>query len=201
MRAVVIGNGTIVRYDYIRSRLRPDDFIICADGGLRHARAMGIQPGLAIGDFDSIERDENIQTYVYPTRKDYTDGELAISYAAEQGYDEIMLLGMSGDRLDHTLTDIFLLSRYAGAYLVDDKNEVHIVRSELELKGYKGKTLSIIPVYSDLCGITTSGLEWQLKEETLYFGTSRGNSNVITDDICSISVRSGIGVVIINDGD
>ncbi|MGN0162557.1 MAG: thiamine diphosphokinase [Candidatus Ornithomonoglobus sp.] len=201
MRAVVIGNGTIRDYSYIKSRLRTGDFIICADGGLRHAKKLGIKPDIAIGDFDSSEKDESVKTYVYPSRKDFTDGELAVNYAIDNGYDEIMLLGMSGDRLDHTLTDIFMLSKHEGAYLVDDKNEIHIVRSELKLIGYKGKTLSIIPVYGDLCGITASGLEWPLNNETLYFGESRGNSNVVTGDVCVISVKSGMGAVIINDGE
>lgn len=200
MRAVIIGNGTIENYRYIRSKLLPEDFIICADGGLRHAKAMGIRPDLSIGDFDSSEQDPAVQTFVYPTRKDYTDGELALSYAAEHGYDKILLLAMSGDRLDHTLTNILLLSKYPGAYLIDDKNEIHLVRDELEIKGYRGKTLSIIPVCSDLCGITTSGLEWPLNNETLYFGGSRGNSNRITEDICSVSVKSGMGIIVINEG-
>ncbi|MGM9937327.1 MAG: thiamine diphosphokinase [Candidatus Ornithomonoglobus sp.] len=201
MRAVVIGNGTIKDYSYIKSRLCTGDFIICADGGLRHAKKLGIRPDIAIGDFDSSEKDETVKTYVYPTRKDFTDGELAINYAIDNGYDEIMLLAMSGDRLDHTLTDIFLLSKHEGAYLVDDKNEIHIVRSVLRLTGFKGKTLSIIPVYGDMLGVSTSGLEWQLNNETLFFGESRGNSNVVTDDFCIISVKRGMGAVIINDGE
>lgn len=201
MRAVIIGNGTINNYEYIKSRLMSDDFIICADGGLRHAKTMGIRPDIAIGDFDSSVQDKNVKSRVYPVRKDFTDGELAMNYAIEQGYDEIMLLGMSGDRLDHTLTDIMLLSRHEGAYLVDDKNEVRIVKSGLSLTGYRGKTLSIIPVYGDLHGVTTEGLEWPLSNETLHFASSRANSNVIVSDKCAISVKSGMGVVVINDGE
>ena len=54
---------------------------------------------------------------------------------------------------------------------------------------------------SDLEGITTQGLEYPLHDETLFFGESRGNSNVVTDDTCIIEVRSGMGIVIINTGD
>lgn len=201
MRAVVIGNGTIRNYEYMKKKLRSGDFIICADGGLRHARAMGISPDIAIGDFDSSEKDDSVRSYVYPARKDFTDGELAVAYAAEQGYDEILLIGMTGDRLDHTLSDIFLMSRYPGTYLADDKNDVYILHSSLTICGCRGKTLSIIPICGDLCGITTSGLEWQLENDTLYFGTSRGNSNVIINESCTISVNSGTGLVIVNDGE
>lgn len=201
MRAVVIGNGDINDYEYISSLIRNDDAIICADGGLRHAEAMGLITNVAIGDFDSYKRDTKVKKFVYPERKDYTDGELAVQYAIDNGYDEIMLLGMTGKRLDHTLTDILLLSKYENSYLIDDYNEVHIVSSKLVLRDKKGKTLSIIPVLSDLEGITTHGLEYPLHDETLFFGESRGNSNVVTDDICIIEVRSGMGIVIINNGD
>lgn len=201
MRAVVIGNGIINNYDYIKSRLKSSDFIICADGGMRHAKAMGIIPDIAIGDFDSYNKEPGIKTYTYPTDKNFTDGELAVAYAKEHGYDEIMLLGMTGDRLDHTITDILIMQSYPGAFLVDDKNEIHIIKDKLILECYTGKTLSIIPVYGDLIGIVTKGLKWQLDSETLYFGTSRGNSNIIENDICEISVKSGVGIIVINDGE
>lgn len=201
MRAVIIGNGTIENYSYIKSKIKADDFIICADGGLRHAHMMDIVPDIAIGDFDSSDKDERVKTYVYPTRKDFTDGELAVNYAIENGYEEIVLIAMSGTRLDHTITDITLLSKCEGACLIDDHNEVRIVRTRLVLSGYKGKTLSIIPIFGNLEGITTRGLEYPLNGETLYFGESRGNSNVVIDDEFSISVTNGLGIVIINDGE
>lgn len=201
MRAVIIGNGSICDYGYISSKLLPDDFIICADGGLLHAERLGVTPDIAIGDFDSAPRPENVRVLEFPSRKDQTDGELAVDYALSRGFDEIILLAMSGTRLDHTLTNIMLLSRSERACLINENNEVRIVRSALELSGCKGRTLSIIPVFGDLEGITTSGLEYPLNNETLYFGTGRGNSNVVTDDECSITVTRGMGAVIINNGE
>lgn len=201
MRAVIIGNGDIVNYKYISSRLKPDDYIICADGGLRHAAGLGIKPDIAIGDFDSAPRPDDVEVIEFPSRKDQTDGEIAFAYALEQGFDDIIMLAMSGTRLDHTLTNIMLLSGSEKACLIDDSNEVRIVRTCLVLRGYKGKTLSIIPLFGDLEGITTKGLEYPLNDETLYFGTGRGNSNVVTDDECSINVTRGMGAVIINNGE
>lgn len=37
MRAVIIGNGDIKDYQYIKSKINDNDFIICADGGYNHA--------------------------------------------------------------------------------------------------------------------------------------------------------------------
>ena len=200
MRAVIIGNGTICDYDYIKSKLYDDDYIICADGGLKHIEKLGIEPDIAIGDFDSAPPTAQ-NCKVYPVRKDFTDGELAVNYAIEKGYEEILLIAMTGERLDHTLTDIFLLSKKKGMRLIDDKNEIMVVTDNLEITGSEGKTLSIIPVFGNLEGIATTGLEYPLNNETLYFGQSRGNSNVVIADVCTIEVKSGIGLIIINNGE
>lgn len=201
MRAVIIGNGEIRDYDYIKSKLIDEDFIICADGGLRHLSGLGIRADIAIGDFDSAKKCDDVKSYVYPTKKDFTDGELAVDYAIENGYCDILLIAMTGKRLDHTMTNIFQLAKKSNITLIDDDNEIYSVKDTLEICGKKGATLSIIPVFSNLSGVTTSGLYYPLYGETLYFGEGRGNSNVITDDVCSISVTDGIGLIFINNGE
>ena len=200
MRAVIIGNGDIRNYEYIKSRLNDDDFIVCADGGIRHTKHLGVKADVAVGDFDSSEKCDDITTYVYPTQKDYTDGELAIDYALRNGYSEILLIGMTGSRLDHTFTNIFQLVKDERITLIDDDNEIYLLKSSQTFKGKKGKTLSIIPVYGDLKGVSANGLFYPLSCDTLYFGQGRGNSNIITEDICTVSVKSGIGLIFINDG-
>lgn len=201
MRAVIIGNGEIRDYTYIKSYLRTDDFIICADGGLRHTKELGISADVAIGDFDSYTKSDEIKSIVFPSHKNLTDGEIAVDYAIENGYSEILLLAMTGSRLDHTFTNIFQLAKNVNISLIDDDNEIYAVKDKLIIEGKKGKTLSVIPVFSNLDGITITGVYYPLDNDTLLFGEGRGNSNVITDDICTVSVRNGIGIVFINNGD
>ena len=202
MRAVIIGNGTVRNYDSIFKYIHNDDFIICADGGIRHAVKMEIVPDLIIGDFDSSDVSKyDIKRIKYPVRKDFTDGEICVKYAVEHGYKDILMLGMTGSRMDHTLTDIFLLSQCINGCIIDDNNEIYYIKNMLEIYNKKGMTLSIIPVKGDLCGIVTEGLDYPLNNETLYFGESRGNSNVIIDDYCKITAESGEGIIIINTGE
>ncbi len=201
MRAVIIGNGDICNYEYIKSRLLPEDFFICADGGLKHTKLLGIAPKIALGDFDSSNPSDDINTMKFPVDKDMTDSELAILYAIENGFDEILLLAMSGRRLDHTLTNILMLFKCDNISMLDDNNEIYPLRKHIKIMGKKGKTMSIIPVFSDLQGVSTIGVKYPLFDETLYFSKSRGNSNIIIDDTCEISVREGMGIVIINDGE
>lgn len=201
MRAVIIGNGTVLDYELIRSMIKEDDFVICADGGYNHAKKTGIVPDLVIGDFDSSVKPENdIAKFVYPVRKDFTDGELCVKYACEHGFEEIVMLGMTGNRMDHTLTDMLLLAQCKKGCIIDDNNEIYLLRDKFVIENKKGMTLSIIPVNGDLCGLYARGLEYPLNGDTLYFGESRGNSNIITEDYCEITARSGMGFIIINKG-
>lgn len=197
MRAVVIGSGDIKNYEYIKSKLYDDDFIICADGGYNHAKRMNIKPDVLLGDFDSARDFEEISDRIeYPVRKDFTDGEIAVNYAVEHGFDDVLMLGFTGDRLDHTITDILLLMKCKNGVLIDDNNEIRILRTSIEIEGKKGQTVSILPINGDAVGITTNGLEYPLDSETLYFGASRGVSNVMTEDKCEITIKSGMAIVI-----
>lgn len=197
MRAVIIGSGHIGDCDYIKSKIAPGDYIICADGGYDHAVRLGLAPDIMIGDFDSVsELPKETEKIKYPARKDFTDGEIAVKYAAENGFDEVLLLGMTGDRADHTITDILLLTQCRSGCLIDDNNEIYLLRDIVEVSGKAGDTLSIVPVGGDVKGITTQNLEYPLNDETLYFGESRGVSNVMTADRCVIRAKSGIGLII-----
>lgn len=197
MRAVIIGNGDIKNYDFIKSRISNGDLIICADGGYNHARNMDIMPDVLIGDLDSASGYDDVKNRLeYPVRKDFTDGELAVMYANEHGCDEIVLAGMTGNRLDHTIADIMLLAHCKKGVLIDDNNEIYLLRDKLIIEGYRGQTLSIVPITGDAEGVSTSGLEYPLNAETLHFASTRGISNVMTVEKCEITIERGLALVI-----
>lgn len=202
MRAIIIGNGKINDYASLKNAIKKDDFVICADGGYIHAQKSGIVPDLIIGDFDSSKMPDNeIEKCIYPKRKDFTDSEICFNYACEKGCDEILMFGMTGTRQDHTLSNMLLLFRKKNSVMIDDNNEIYPLIDSFSVSGKRGKTLSIIPINGDLCGVVTKGLDYPLNNETLYFGESRGNSNVIVADMCEITVKSGKGIIIINSGE
>lgn len=197
MRAVIIGGGSITDYKYIRSKISADDYVICADGGYDHARVLRVSPDILIGDFDSIKAlPEDTKKIKYPVRKDFTDGEIAVKYALEHGFDDVLLLGMTGDRADHTITDILLLTQCKSGAVIDDNNEIYLLRGRLCLNGSAGETISIVPIFGNLEGITSENLEYPLNDETLYFGESRGVSNVMLSNSCTITAKKGMGLVI-----
>src|ERR1044071_1572413 len=116
-RIIIFANGELPDFNKAQSLLQKDDYVICADGGTRHALALGIQPHLIIGDMDSAEtgslqkfRAEDVNIELYPRDKNETDLELAISRAIELKPEQIVIVAALGGRLDQTLANITLLT-------------------------------------------------------------------------------------------
>lgn len=197
MRAIIICGGNVE--SYIKQYIRADDFIICADSGYDRAKEFGIEPDIIIGDMDSIKelpRTEN--KLVYPSRKDFTDSELVVRYALEHGYDEIIMFGMIGSRMDHTLANIMLLkqTKDIDAVIVDGNNEIYLAENEFVISGEIGDTISIIPFEGNVEGVTTEGLDYPLSDGRIEIGTTLGVSNVMTDKIAKITIKKGSAFII-----
>ena len=211
MRAVVFANGVLSDLEKSLSYLRPDDTIIAADGGVLHCQALGLTPDVVIGDFDSLEVEEvdrleasSVKVIRHPARKDYTDLELALQYARDIGAEPILVMAALGSRWDQTLANLLLPASESFSKvdirLLDGDQEILLVRAgqKVEIHGKPGDTVSLIPLYGDARGITTKGLEYPLDEGILYFGSTRGISNVLIDGEAVISLREGllVGVLI-----
>ena len=53
MKAVLFAGADIGDYTFCHAYLQDADIIICCDGGVRHTKALGIQPQYIVGDFGS----------------------------------------------------------------------------------------------------------------------------------------------------
>ncbi len=129
---------------------------IAVDGGFDTALEQGIIPVYVVGDFDSIKNRESIsdfQTKILPCRKDITDTEYAITYAIEQGYDEIYLYGVTGGRLDHFMAIICLLQKYQQCklYIVDDQNIIQLLDNKKQIVDCLGYTYFSLFALEDTC--------------------------------------------------
>ena len=207
-RAILFANGEPTDADAIRSFIRTDDVIICADGGSRHALALGLNPDLVIGDLDSIAPDDlralqrlGCPIERHPVDKDATDLELALLAAQRLGAAEVMLVAALGGRLDQTLGNLMLMANPSFAdlhlTLVDGRQIVNVVRDQITISGSAGDTVSALALSPVVEGLTYhTGLRWPLHNATLPFGSTRGISNEMTGDTAHISLRSGILLVI-----
>jgi thiamine pyrophosphokinase len=177
-------------------------YVIAADSGIDRALALGLPIDLALGDFDSVTpaglaavEASGVAIERHPPDKDATDLELALDAAIALAPSRILVVGSAGGRLDHLLGSILLLgdARYASA-TVDahlGENHLRVVRGERTLRGTPGEIVSLLPVHGPAEGVTTSGLEYPLNDETLAAGTSRGVSNVFAAREAVVTVARG----------
>ena len=202
--ALIFAAAPETEYGYIRAFLKehPDALIACADGGLRHARALGLHPDFMISDCDSMPEVEGAEVVRLRPEKDDTDTESAVQTAAELGAEEIHIVGGTGSRLDHMLANVYLLGllREEGisAYLVDAHNRVQVIdqRTVIKRETQYGKYVSLLPFMGAVEGITLKGMKYPLEDYTLDHCHSIGISNEITGEQAEIELRTGRLVVI-----
>ena len=109
-RCVIVGGADVRNYDAAKAALKPEDYVIYCDSGLKHLTNLGAEPGLIVGDFDSHENPGlSVETVVLPCIKDDTDTVYAVKEAVRRGYSEFLFLGVVGGRLDHTLGNVSVL--------------------------------------------------------------------------------------------
>ena len=206
-RLIIFANGLLPELESARHVVQAGDFLVAADGGTRHALALGLCPAVVIGDLDSLAPQDRLQLQTkgveirqYSPDKDETDLELAFQYASKSPYREIRVVGALGGRLDQTLGNLSLLTEPQFAALdirLDDGvEEAFFSRSRCEIHGMPGDTVSLIPWGGQVSGLRTAGLHWPLQAETLFPHRTRGISNAMSLETAIISQESGLLLVI-----
>jgi thiamine pyrophosphokinase len=207
MHAVIFAGGTLRPGKAVTAALASADIVLAADNGAATALAHGHTPAIVVGDFDSlsvpIERLEALgSTFVHAQiEKDETDTELAIQIALEHGADTITLLGaIGGARLDHTVANILLLAGFETIpiRIVDGPSVCWLLRGpgSTLIHGQSEDLLSLLPLTSEATGVSTTGLYYPLKGDTLRFGKPRGMSNKLTQAEAEVSLEHGMLLVI-----
>jgi thiamine pyrophosphokinase len=208
MTGVIICGGRIENYSYTEEWCREAGLIISADSGARHCRAMGIVPDIVIGDFDSIDSGDysrleaaGAEMLTFPVEKDMTDSELAVETAINRGCSRVILLGAVGSRLDHSISNLFLLKKLHKAnvegIIADEKNEIRLISGNIRLKRQEGAYVSLLPIAGNASGVTTRGLYYPLDGAVLELGSSLGISNMFVEDEAYVEVKDGLLLVIV----
>lgn len=203
MKAVLFAGAAITDYSFCEKYLQNADWIICCDGGMHHAKALGITPNYIVGDFDSVRpevleeyRNMGISIRQFPTHKNETDMQLGMLLALELGATELVLIGGIGDRFDHTLANahllLYLLKKGVCGILVNEKNRVELIDKEVTLYGKAGDLVSTIPLSMQVEGVTLEGLEYPLVDYDLALDDKLvAVSNVMTGTEAKVKIRKG----------
>jgi thiamine pyrophosphokinase len=192
-------------------------FVVAADGGLRHVAPFGLAVDRWVGDGDSTEPAElerlaaaGVPVERVAVDKDESDTELALVAAIDAGADVVTILGgLGGPRIDHALANVALLQHPALEHRDARLYDEHGARLSLivgpdhrglpgarELAGRIGDLVSLIPLGESAHDVTTEGLRYPLRGDTLIVGLARGLSNVRIAATASVEVGTGRILVI-----
>lgn len=176
--------------------LEADDYIIAADGGLAHTKALGITPNCILGDFDSLGYVPADST-VFPVEKDDTDAMLAVRRGLQLGCKEFYLYGsLDGKRLDHTVANFqtlqFLCDHGAHGYLIGRDYMVTAVKDgTLTFPDTATGIFSVFCMGADATGVSITGGKYEAENATLSAGFPLGVSNHFVGKSVRIRVENG----------
>ncbi len=211
MKTILIITGGTISQNMMAwvTKQQSISMIIAVDKGLEVCHEFNLTPDLIIGDYDTVDvalldkyKTKIGRVYTYPPEKDYTDTHLAISKALEYLPEEIVILGGTGGRMDHTIANIGLLmlcaSKNCKGYIIDDHNRITITHKDVFISRelQYGKYVSLLPYGDKVVGITLEGFKYPLHDAVLHYGESVGISNEIIEDVGYIHIKKGYLVVI-----
>lgn len=196
-RCVIVGGADINNYDFIRKILRDDDYVIFCDSGLKHMDNLQVRPSLIVGDFDSYEKPHiDVETIVLPREKDDTDTFYAVKEAVRREFDNFLLIGVIGARLDHSLGNVSVLlyldSIGKKGFIIDDYSEMEIVSDKTVSIGDQYAFFSLINITGCAKGITVTGAKYPLDNAEISCEYQYGVSNeVLPDKTATVAISNG----------
>ena len=183
-------------FDKLAAPIWKDDYLLAADGGLRHLQKLGLMPNGIIGDFDSLGSvPEGAE--VFPVEKDDTDAMLAAKKGLELGFRNFLFYGsLDGPRLDHTIANFqtlqYLADRGATGYLIGNDYMVTVLKDgSLRFRAECQGILSVFCMGADAEGVSIRGAKYELKDGTLAVGFPLGVSNHFEGREVAVEVKKG----------
>ena len=196
-RCVIVGGAPINDYENAKRYFKKDDFVIYCDCGLRHVESLQVEPDLIIGDFDSFEKPNvKTETITLPREKDDTDTFFAIKEALLRGYDDFLLIGAIGKRIDHSMANLSILlyldSLDKKAMIVDDYSEIEVVSKREAFVTDEYRFFSLLAIDNAAKGISIKNALFPLENGVISPDYQYGVSNeVLKNEIAKIKVEDG----------
>lgn len=203
MRAIIYTGGHINAKN-INLMPEEDDLVIAADSGYENAKALGVIPSVAVGDFDSSVEptDKGVEIIRLKREKDATDTQVALELALERGADEIVIIGGLDGRLDHTAANLAMLEylykrNIRRAYIEDGYNRARFIKNDSALLlRDKYKYFSVVAVDEKLVGVEIKGAKYPLKNAKIFRHNQFAVSNEIDGNCAFIAIKRGSAYII-----
>lgn len=201
---ILLANGDAPKKSVINFLMKNGfDDLIAVDGGANSARKLSLVPDFIIGDLDSIDLEvkkfySGKSKIIKYRRQTDTDVEKALTFALRNGYERVILLGATGDRLDHTICNLSLIIKYTERlklFVYHKRSLLSAYTSDAELETEKGEIVSVF-MFGVNPLISSKGLKYKLKNTSLRFGERESLSNVATGKKVSLEIFGGTAFVI-----
>lgn len=206
MKCYIFSSAKISSYGWLEKLDFSNSFVICADGGIKHAKKLGITADVWMGDGDSLQDGEipAKKAIEFPPEKDNTDTDLAVMFALENGFRDIIIIGALGGRIDHEFSHFCLLKKIldsgGNGVLLDEKNTVTMKNAGFELCDGKRQYVSFFPFGGDVANFSVKGLKYEAEGMTLSCDQVQASSNCFLDEKnAQITFDSGYVLVICSD--
>lgn len=207
IKTLIISGGDVTK-QILENTLKNNEFnnIIAVDKGLEILDKCKIQPNYIIGDFDSVNKDlvqkyKKSEIIKLNPEKDFTDTHMAIKLAYKIESNYITIIGAIGTRIDHTIANIHILKecieRKITCEIIDKNNKIMLINKPCYINLEKEyKYISLIPLTTNVTGVTLEGFKYPLKNATLSIGESIGVSNEQIEQKAKIKLKKGILICI-----
>jgi len=203
-KCLIIAAAPIKDYKPLTEYLSNIDYIICADGGYKHAGRLHLKPDVIIGDLDSIgEIPKDIEVLRFNAEKDETDTLLAVKLGIEKGCKDFIIIGGLGGRLDHTYANfstlLYIIRNGCTGFIADSDCEVHIIENgEISFKNRKDYYISVFPFGTETVFVTEIGLKYALNRHLVRSDNCIGVSNEFKDEFATIIAEEGSIIIILS---
>ena len=164
---IILADGNFPVHEIPLGYLHGVNDIICCDGGAENLVNAGIEPVAIIGDMDSLSnelKDRFAGRIFIDENQETNDLTKAVEWCREMNYDEIVILGATGKREDHTIGNISLLAEYAASITVKMVTDTGILIPFLKgctVQSFPGQQISIFSI-DPATEITSAGLKFPL---------------------------------------
>ncbi len=188
-----------------RDQLEEYNFVVGVDSGTDYLYKLFLIPNLIIGDLDSINpktldraKKDNTEILDFEVDKDKTDFELTLEYLKNNEYKNITIIGGESGDLDHLFGNLLSIAAFHNKENIEWKqSNQNIIFPESELINTEsGKYFSLVPL-SNLIGVSIDGARWNIKNESIQYGSTKTLRNITSGDTLKIRVDSGVYCLII----
>ena len=168
-KAVIVADGTFPTHEIPLGYIRNSERIICCDGSTRNLIDFGKEPEAIVGDMDSLD-DDLAQRFgdrlFADDSQESNDLTKAVNWCAARDYSDIVIVGATGKREDHTIGNISLLAEYAGyvdVMMVTDTGILRPYSESSEIATFPGQQVSIFSIDPET-EISSAGLKYPLRK-------------------------------------